>query len=234
MLIGKDFDKVEFHLFGWDLVEPNALIGDTIILLVALYFAFKINLFSDKSKFNLYWKYFYIVFGIGFFCGGLGHAFFNYWGVPGKYASWYIGIIACLMIELAMFSIYPTVKFRGILSKIAIIKSVLFLLIQTIVLWKVDLTIDPQKGLLVPTLSSVIGLGLVLGLLSARYQKIYNHNFKFLWISALLLIPAAVVQAMKINIAPLFDRNDISHILLIVTLFLYYKTLKGVQGKING
>ncbi|MES2798498.1 MAG: hypothetical protein V4638_00650 [Bacteroidota bacterium] len=232
MLIGKDFDKVEFQLFGFDLVEPNALFGDTIILLVSLFIAFKIKQFNKKTPFYNYWIAFFVVFGFGFFMGGLGHSFFNYWGVPGKYASWYIGIIAVTMIELAMLSIYPNEKQRTILSKIAIIKAFVFLLIQTYVLVNVDLSIDPQKGLLVPTLSSVIGLGIVLGFLSYRYQKIYNPSFRYLWISALVLIPTALVQALKINILPLFDRNDISHILLITTLILYYIALKKVKTTI--
>ena len=30
MLIGKDFDKIEFSFFGLNLLEPNAFIGDSI------------------------------------------------------------------------------------------------------------------------------------------------------------------------------------------------------------
>ena len=33
MLIGRDFDKIEFSSLGLDLLEPNAFIGDNIILL---------------------------------------------------------------------------------------------------------------------------------------------------------------------------------------------------------
>lgn len=41
MLVGKDFDKIEISLFGFELVEPNAFIGDSIILIVALLLASK-------------------------------------------------------------------------------------------------------------------------------------------------------------------------------------------------
>jgi hypothetical protein len=59
MIIGADFPKIEFSLFGLDLVEPNAFIGDTLILAVALFFAYKthkylqINLFTSTGNGSL-------------------------------------------------------------------------------------------------------------------------------------------------------------------------------------
>ena len=51
MHIGKDFDKIEISLFGFDLVEPNAFIGDSIILIVALLLASKTKKISNSSDF---------------------------------------------------------------------------------------------------------------------------------------------------------------------------------------
>jgi hypothetical protein len=65
------------------------------------------------------------------------------------------------------------------------------------------------------------------------YQKTISPSFKYLWISALVLIPTAIIQSKKINIHQWFDRNDVSHILLIVSLFLYYKAIKGYSKKLT-
>ena len=231
MLIGSDFPKISWKPFGLDLVEPNAMIGDALILLVALTFAYKASKISGNNTYYLRWKWFFIVFGSGFFFGGLGHLFFNYWGVPGKYASWYLGILASFFVETALISIYPDEKKQRFFLRVSQIKMVLAFVTATGVFLFVDLTVDPQKGLLVPTLNSIIGLSLTIGALGYYYSKTLGPSFNYLWLSTFILIPSAVVQSMKINIHPWMDRNDISHILLIISLFMYYRSIKGYAAE---
>jgi hypothetical protein len=59
------------------------------------------------------------------------------------------------------------------------------------------------------------------------YQKTITTSFKYLWISTLILIPTAIFQSKKINFHQWFDRNDVSHILIIISLIIYYKAIKG-------
>jgi hypothetical protein len=231
MLIGSDFPKISWKPFGLDLVEPNAMIGDALILLVALTFAYKASKISGNNTYYVRWKWFFIVFGCGFFFGGLGHLFFNYWGVPGKYASWYLGIIASFFVETALISIYPDEQKQRFFLRVSQVKMVLAFVAATGVFLVVDLTVDPQKGLLVPTLNSIIGLSLTIGALGYYYSKTLGRSFKSLWLSTFILIPSAVVQSMKINIHPWMDRNDISHILLIISLFMYYHSIKGYAAE---
>ena len=51
MLIGKDFEKIEIRLFGLDLLEPNAFLGDTIILFVAIILIIKLRKFDQSIQF---------------------------------------------------------------------------------------------------------------------------------------------------------------------------------------
>lgn len=222
MLIGTDYPKIEFELFGFDLLEPNAMIGDTIILAVALYFAYRTSKLSVQDSFFSYWKWFFIIFGFGFFAGGLGHMLYNYFGVPGKYLSWYSGIVASFFVEKAIISIFPILSWKPLLNKIIILKMLLAFFAATYVFATLDLTVDPSKGLIVPTLNSILGLGLTLGLLGYYYQRKIDVSFRYLWMSTLILIPSAVFQSMKINFHQWFDRNDVSHILLITSLFMYF------------
>jgi hypothetical protein len=231
MLIGSDFPKISWKPFGLDLVEPNAMIGDALILIVALTFAYNTSKISGGQTYYQRWKWFFIVFGSGFFFGGLGHLFFNYWGVPGKYASWYLGIIASFFVETAMISIYPDEQKQRFFLRVSQVKMVLAFVAATGVFLFVDLTNDPQKGLLVPTLNSIIGLSLTIGALGYYYSKRLGPSFKSLWLSTFILIPSAVVQSMKINLHPWMDRNDISHILLIISLFMYYRSIKGYAAE---
>lgn len=226
MLIGKDFEKIEWDFLGLRLLEPNAMIGDVIIFTVAIYLAIKVQKNTKNQPFFRFWKWFFIIFGVGFLMGGFGHLFYNYWGVPGKFFSWYSGMFAALMIELAMISIYPKVEWRKTLKGIAYGKLFLSVSIATYIYSTVDLVTDPSKGLMVPTLNSVVGLGLSLGLLGYYYQRKIDQSFRYLWISTLILIPSAIVQSMKINVHQWFDRNDISHILLITSIVFYYTAVK--------
>ena len=62
MLIGKDFDKIEISVFGFELVEPNAFIGDSFILIVALFLASKVKKIGATTEFFKNWRYFYLLF----------------------------------------------------------------------------------------------------------------------------------------------------------------------------
>lgn len=235
MKIGEDFNPVEFDLFGFHLIEPNALIGDTFIALVSFFFAYKtIKIVKQYSRNDINriffnnWKIFFIIFGISFIGGGLGHSFFNQWGVEGKYFGWVTSIIAVYFIEQAMLSIFPSVK-RGLYKKLSLYKLIGAEIALLSVFIFADLDANPQKGLLVPSLSTAIGFITCLGLLSRFYQKIITPSFKWFWISVLTMIPSAIFQGLKISIHPLFDRNDMSHILLVVSLILYWKGISGYQ-----
>ena len=231
MLIGTDYPKIEFTIGNLTLLEPNAFIGDMILCAIALVFAKKIARFPIQTPFFIYWQAFFYVFAIGFFAGGLGHLLFHYWGIPGKFASWYFGILSTTCIELAMVSVHPNDQLRKPLKTAVIVQLIVALLVHSGILMFANLNLDPTKGMLIPTAHATIGLGIMLGFLGYFYHKKIDASFRFLWISSLVLVPATVIQAQKINFAQWFDRNDLSHLLLVFSLFLYYQTVKEFQEK---
>lgn len=236
MKVGEDFNPVEFDLFGFHLIEPNALLGDTFIALVSFFFAYKTykiaKLYTqvdlNKGFFNN-WKIFFIIFGISFIGGGLGHSFFNIWGVEGKYFGWITSIIAVFFIEQGMLSIVPS-KHRALFKKLSLIKLIIAEISLLSVFAISDMDADPQKGLLVPSVSTALGFITCLGILGVFYQKTITSSFKWFWISVLTMIPSAVFQGLKISMHPLFDRNDMSHILLVLALIFYWKGINGYQN----
>ena len=50
MLIGVEYDKIEFQLFGLDLLEPNGVFGDIIIFALSIFFAYKIKKYSNGYR----------------------------------------------------------------------------------------------------------------------------------------------------------------------------------------
>lgn len=230
MLIGKDFDKIEFDLFGFEFVEPNAFIGDLLIAIVAFYFAFRVQNMSDNQAFYRQWRLFFLFFGITFFVGGFSHLCYKYWDVEGKFLSWYLGILSPFFIEQAMISIHPDGKKRTLFSQLSKIKLFLAFAAESLIILFVDLHAVPEKGLIVVTANTTIGLLFSLGYLGARYSKMIHPNMRYFWMSTLVMLPTIAFQAFKINFAQWFDRNDVSHLLLIVGLFYYIAGIRAFHS----
>lgn len=225
MLIGADFPKIEFELLGLELLEPNSFIGDTVLFIFSVYAANQVARIQKPSLFHKSWFLFFIVFGTSFLLGGFGHLLYNYWGIPGKTPSWFLGVIAVYFIERAMISLMEREALKRALNIVSKIKLTLALISVFIVLVLVDLEADYSKGMIVPTINSTIGLVGTLGVLAIALSKRIN-GMSPLILSVIILIPAAVIQGMKINLHPWFDKNDFSHVLLLIALFLYIKGIK--------
>ena len=230
MLFGTDFDKIEFQIFGLNLVEPNAFIGDYILGFFSIYLAIKINRLNSEMPFFKNWKLFFVTLGTGFFLGGIGHSMFLYFGVYGKYSGWLLSIISVTYLEAAILSIHPNTEKGKLLFVISKIKMFVAISLEIGVLVFVNLTNDPQLGLWVPLINSGIGFIFCLGYISHKYQKIITNSFRSLKIALVLMFPAAIIQYFKISIYPWLDRNDVGHFLLAITFFMYWKAIKGYHN----
>lgn len=229
MLIGQDFEKIEFNFLGFDFLEPNAFYGDTIVTILSLYAAVVCTRYYKETNllFFKHWKHFFYVFGIGFFLGGLGHFCYGYWGIPGKVPAWYIsGISSALFIELAMASLLPKEKYKR-LVRFFIIKTAVIWVIQAFVIAYINLEREPGLGLIGPTLAMVTALPSSLGILGYRFSKSITPDFKYLWWSLIVFSPSLLFQVMKINFHQWFDRNDVSHILMFFNILLYFFAVRG-------
>ena len=225
MLIGKDFDKIEISLFGYDLVEPNAFIGDSIILIVALLLASKTKKISKSSDFFKNWRYFYLLFRIDMFLGGIGHLMFKYWGFNGKYLPWILGIFSIYFVERAMLSLLMSSS-KSIWKNLSFYKLIFALLLELCVFYAIDMSKDHSIGLRIPAINSAIGFVFSLVILGNKYRKEIDKNFIYMIYGVLLLIPSGLFISFKINIHPWFDKNDFGHLFLVIAMFLYFKAIK--------
>jgi hypothetical protein len=225
MLIGSDFEKLHFQFAGLELVEPNAILGNSLIFVLSSYFALKTGRLQESHAYFRYWKYFFTIFGASFLLGGLAHGFYLYFGVYGKAPSWFGGILSTYFLERALLSIFPKKSLQLVFIRWSTWKLVFFLLLQTVVILAVDLTNYPSLGFAISSANSSIGLVLTLGVLSYYYSKTMNA-FQYLWISVLVLLPSVFFQVFKINFHPWMDRNDVGHILLLICLPLYFTSIK--------
>ncbi len=231
MRIGSDFEKIKFDFYGFHLLEPNAFIGDVLLFLIAMFLVYKIGKYNSNSAFSKHFRIFLLLYSLSFFMGGLGHLLFNYWSIPGKYASWFGAFFVSYFVEKAMISLHPNLKTQVFLNKISMFKLLGMILLEIVLLINVDISNDPSIGLIFPALNSTIGLGFSLGILGYYFQKKIDGSFKYLWMSTLVALPSLPFQSLKINIHPWFDRNDFSHLLLVISLLFYWKFIDAYYRK---
>lgn len=225
MIIGTDFEKIEFEVWGLNLLEPNALIGDTFIALLSFYLGYRTYRHFPKNKFFKLWTLFFVLFGFGFFIGGLGHTLYNYWGVAGKYFSWFCSILSLYFLETALTSIDPKKKRAKAFTHLSLAKLILCLAAELTIVLCVDLEANSHLGLLVPSLATFFSMIIYNSYLGTSFSTHINPLFTYISMSLFVMIPAAIVQAMRISFHPLMDRNDISHICVILMLILYGKAI---------
>ena len=199
MLIGKDFDKIEISLFGFDLVEPNAFIGDSIILIVALLLASKTKKISNSSDFFKNWRYFYLLFGFDMFLGGIGHLMFKYWSFNGKYLPWILGIFCVFFVERAMLSLLKSSS-KIIWKNLSLFKLILALILELGVFYAIDMSKDHSIGLRIPAINSAILFIFSLVILVNNYRKEIEKNFIYMIYEAMILIPSGLIISFTINL----------------------------------
>lgn len=232
MKIGEDFDKMEFSWFGLDLLEPNALLSDALITGFAFVFAFLVVRNFPKEPFYNRWKWLFILQGVSFFLGGLGHVFYNYTGIWGKYIPMLFAVGFVMMVEHSMLTLLPEKKQKLFLT-LSKIKGLIAVIILTVMMFTTDIENNLPKLLLVPSLNTTIGYFATQFFLGIKYGRERSRSLYLLPISVLILVPAGIVQIMKINLHPWFDRNDLGHLLIIISLFLYYYAIKGYYRDTN-
>ena len=108
----------------------------------------------------------------------------------------------------------------------SLFKLILALLLELGVFYAIDMSKDHSIGLRIPAINSAIGFIFSLVILGNKYRKEIDKNFIYMIYGVLLLIPSGLFISFKINIHPWFDKNDFGHLLLIVAMFLYFKSIK--------
>jgi len=230
-MIGFDFPKIQFELFGLELLEPMAIITDTIMGGLSIFFGYKIWTLKKKSAFSRLWQNFFIVFGIGAIFGGIGHTFYNQLGLVGKIPSWLFGPISVYFAERAMISKYFNEKTKRKLLSIFNVKMGIVYLVFLYLLIFVKNPSNPNLPFLPIAFNTIAGLMSTVGILGYLYTNKISEKFKYFWLGVLIMFPSAIIFLLKINVHQWFDKNDFSHVLISIGLVYWYL---GVSKLSNG
>lgn len=205
---------IRFSIGELQLQEPMALITNWLIAITCIVLYKKIKL--PGTEFEKYWKKFYLFFGISVTFGGLGHLFFHYFGVYGKYPCWTIGVLASYYAGKAMIStsIFSE-KNRKKLYQVLIAKCILLGLLAVVFSNFIFITIDAVLSYLV-----------YCGIVSGVYWKRGFDGFKYIVFAIIVLFPSIFIFLLRLSPHVWFNKEDLSHILMIFTIILFYFGIK--------
>ena len=205
--------KIEFEIYGLQLLEPMALIFNLIMCFQSFHHYREIKK-SFASPFSSYFGKFFLFISISTFFAAWSHLFYNYLGMAGKIPGYSTAIISISMLEYAMvINLYP----KGNI----LLKSIIALLMAS----AFGLLIFELKFLWV-AIHMAIGIVLFLGMpFSLRIIKGEEKASFFFWgfISMLMTLP---VELFRLNLHPWFQHQDISHVFMICTLYCFSKGVR--------
>ncbi len=207
---GIPLERLPFEMFGLCLQEPMALITNWLIALTAFLLYSRIK--TPQNLFQKHWKLFYLTFGISTFFGGLGHLFFYYFEVYGKFPCWFFGILASYHAGKAMIS-------NSLISKAKQVRLTYFLMLKGVVL--IILAVITKSFLFVMLDATITYLFFCLGFGWYFYRKGYLF-YKYTVIAILILIPSIFIFTLQINPHLWFNKDDLSHVLMVLTIVFFY------------
>jgi hypothetical protein len=183
-----------------------SLFWDGLISIFSFYYYFQVKNRSFKSSVN-YSKFFFWM-GISTFLGMFGHLFFPYFAIYGKFPAW-----ICIVITAYFFSI-TAIELTNITSIIHWKKGLLF---KSTVLLGLSFYMQTFNFIAIDSIFSYVILGTICGL---KLRKTSTNNF--LLLGSILIYPTILIFGCKISIHPLFNKDDFSHLFILISLFFYY------------
>jgi hypothetical protein len=205
------------EIFGILINEPVTTLTDLIVSAVCFYAFFKLSKISQKVPLHQYLKYYFLSMGMATAIGGIiGHAFFYlfsfYWKLPGWWTSMVaINLIERAVIEYARKWVKPkTARFFAILN---IIELLTFMILTFSTLNFFFVEVHSAYGLLlfVASFSGFI------------YFKTKSKGSKLFLIAVLFAAISALFFMNKWSLHMWFNYLDISHTLMAVSAYLFYK-----------
>lgn len=233
MIIGADFEKMSLKWGDLLILEPNTFLTDTAMSAICFYLALKLWRGHSKNPFVNWFIAFFVMLGISTFVGGLGHAFYFYWGTVGKMPGWITGVFAVFCIERAMISFVYNKKVQKFYQYMSGIKV---LVVFGIFIWlclNKPVMEKPDIGFLPIAINTILGTILSAGILGLVFYRKHQAPFHYFTYGVLAMLPAAFFFLMKINVHPWMDKNDVTHILLSVGNVFFYVGISKVATQLD-
>lgn len=192
-----------------------AFILNWVIASFCIYAFFRLKRFDCKA--NYFWRLFYLTFGLSTFFGGLGHLFFLYTGIPGKFPSWILGSVANGFAALGVMNFIGVSKPTSLGKSLVWVRCIFLCVISIVTQKFIFIAIDA-----IVTYLCYTGLYLIY----IRNRTSSNDFINKFLIGVIILLPSAFFFILKISLHQWLNKDDISHILMLGAIIFFYKGIK--------
>ena len=205
------------EIFGVLIMEPVVTLTDLLVTAVSFYAYLKLRKANRQGSSHQYFRLYFLIMALATAFGGItGHAFQYALGLEWKLPGWLISMLAVSALERGAISFLSPIvpkKVSNFLDAANIIELLAFAALSFITL-----------NFIFVQIHSAYGLGLVLfPLCFYAFWKTGNKGAKILCLSVLFTILAVVFYTAKISISPWFNHLDISHIIIAIGTYLFYR-----------
>jgi MFS family permease len=205
------------EVFNIRIDEPITTITDLLLATICFYAYFRIRHCETKGWVKGCFKYYFLTLGMGALFGGLlGHAFLYSLSPKWKLLSWILTLISIALIAHALLVLArPLIRpsFTRLMMRInlLILAISLFFTVWTLAFSAVKYYTIFGMVVMVGSISYVI------------YQKTGSKGVARMLMAVGVGLVAAVVFSYEWGLSPWFNHNDISHVILSVSVLTIYK-----------
>ncbi|NOZ46904.1 MAG: hypothetical protein GXO79_08990 [Chlorobi bacterium] len=214
------YHQPSIEIFSIRINEPVTMLTDLLVSAVCFYAFINLTIIPVKNKTHLFLRYYFLSMAIATFIGGvIGHGFlylFSFaWKLPGWLTSMFsIALLERASIEYARKIINP--KVGKIFAWINIIELLTFMTLTFTSLNFFFVEVHSAYGLLVVVSSFNLFV----------YIKTKSKGSKLFLTAVAFAAIAAIIFMNEWGISKWFNHFDISHILMAVSAYFFYKGAK--------
>ncbi len=221
-----EYVQPSVFVYGIRVDEPITVITDLLVSAVCFYAFFQFNETKNENRVRKFLKYYFLTMGIATAFGGIiGHGFlyafdslteFQFVVSPWKLPGWLVSMFSITLIERASIeycrSIIPR-KTGIVFTWINIIELIIFIFIAIFTLEFFFVQVHAAYGLLLVVSSLNIYV----------FMKRRTLSSKIFLLAVAFAACGALVYMNKWGISIWFNHFDISHILMAISAFVFYK-----------
>ncbi len=201
----------EIHILNVLIQEPTTLATDLVLGLAGFRFAWMVRDDSGDDSPRTWWTWFFIFIGFSTVFGGLAHGFGYAVGGLGRSVSWLSSGFAVLCAQKASIRILDSSRLRNVLNGVAWLQLLVF--VGALVAF---------RSFLVVTVNTAVGLlGMVAAIHLWRYRVSGDRGSLHVVAAVLVAGVTALIHLFKLSPGVWFNHNDLSHVILIFSLYLF-------------
>jgi len=217
LIVFDKFIQPSIELLNIRIDEPITTATDLVLAAICFYAFFQIRKLVYADRIKWYFKYYFLILGLGAMSGGLlGHAFQYRLAEGWKLVSWVLTLGSVALIASALVEIAKPLVKPGISRVLSLFNVLVFVLALFFTLW--SMAFAPVKYYMIFGMVVMVG-----SLCYFIHRKTGSRGMLILMGAVGIGFLSAIIFSLEWGLSPWFNHNDISHVILSFSAFSLYK-----------